>query len=1195
VKQSIARLLILSNTIAVVPVCEGGEQPSLRATAIQEPPVIDGKLDDVCWKQAAAAGGFASLDSLAPARQATTVRVVYDEANLYVGWYCHETDTARLTREPGPPDEYRMGAGVELFLDLNRDRRTFCQFVVSAGNTYYDGRRNDDRWNCPADHATHIGEQFWSVEMAIPFAGLDLGPDTAGAWGIQFGRSDATGGELEYSAWSPTEEGFNAPDRFGTLTGLQVDGSRYWWTVSGVPRKAGRGEPVGEISLRNGTPRPLAGELRATLVSPSGRQETRRIPLSLAAGEEGRPQIPLHVDEKGPHRLRLALVDEEKALRLWREHPIRGVDVVEVHTDLRVYSTESGGQILVSLNTTEPSPGILALAVRRTGDGRSIASREWERPAPGTYRLPLDTGGAGKGDYVARAVLEVDGQPVAQARHEFMIRAPTEEVAMDRARTANTPKTTTLRRVDYQWLPSRQETAIKTKAPHGGVGGLAVDANGDWLLLTRAGIALRDDSRGGAVLWRSYDRGKSWSKAAVLPEVLPGEHLLKDYRHYYVQLFVTRQGRLVVYGEHWRKEGSVQVPHAEDGSDLDEDPPGRQRVAMAGWLYPGVKMSVATSDDKGKTWRSTIVDGGSLACISSHCDGGFHEAENGDLVIAVRGWFEEPGPWGWTPATGYIRSSDGGETWSTPHIVFKDKGQQGLWFNETAVLPRHAGPWFAMARANPLLRVQKPGSHGFLGGYRSFSHDEGKTWTLPEPFTDAIAIPRLLELKDGGILMAAGRWGALYMQISYDGGHSSAYGLEVPRSGGGVGAWIHPDAETLVAAHSDISGKDVVLTTFTRQPTRRIVTAVSPGHPSHRWTMRDLKNLHFDERLKPYCAAARCEDGTVVVAGATGGTAHQVIAIRSTDPWNEWSAAGVVAEAGAYRNIYPMCMTTAGDGALTIVCTEADDRLDHPEIFPLGKDQWGTPTLLRTLVSRDSGQSWEQVDATEAVGTLRCLRPGSRMFRDEDGRLVLPVSALDGNDLSVVGTLRRQGGGWSSFHPIARSDKAEDVYDHPAVLALEDGKWLAVFRACGAEYRIEYENSKGRTLRQPPLWCAWSEDDGKSWSQPAHLWSAHYPHLLRLPDGALMLTDISGSHLQYRISHNHGVSWSSEDTVIHYPSYGLYRGGFAMSALPVIVLDEHTLLGAYFCNDAHEGGPRLAATWFRALPAASFEARERGL
>ena len=749
------------------------------------------------------------------------------------------------------------------------------------------------------------------------------------------------------------------------------------------------------------------------------------------------------------------------------------------------------------------------------------------------------------------------------------------------------PGDTSSKWIDYQWLPTQRKAIIDTNESmsHSGANGLAVDINGDWLMLTPSGIDNQDDSHHGAVIWRSSDRGKRWTKGAVLPN--------NDYR----QLFVTSQGRIVTYGEHWGKPGTAPVHHRKQGSDLRDDPPGRRRVAQASSIYVGIKMSIAYSDDKGKTWRSTFIDGGPLHYISSHCDGNFHEAGNGDLIFPVRGWFKETGPWGWTAATGYIRSSDGGETWSPPCIVFKDDGQQSQWFNETAVLPRRSGPWFAIARTNPMLRVQKPGSHGFLGGYRSRSYDEGKTWILPEPTMDAIGYPRLLELKDGGILIAASRWGPSYVQVSYDHGLSSAYGLELPRSGGGIGAWIHPDEQTVVAAHTDISEKDVVLTYFTRQPTSRFITTRPPIHPENRWTMRDLKNLYLDKQLKPYVSSIRCEDGTIVVAGATDGPHSQVIVIRSTDPWHEWSTPSVVAQANTYLNIYPMCMTTTADGSLMIVCTEADDRLDHPEIFPLGKDQWGTPTLVRTLVSRDSGKSWSQVNAIESAGTVGCLRPGSRIVKDELGRLVLPVSAVNRDGLSVCGTLRWQGveSGWSCFQMIAQPEKTEDIFDQPAVLFLGKGRWLGVFRANLAEYQVEHQNTKGRTLRQPPLWCVRSENGGKTWTQPGHLWSVHYPHLLNLPDGALMMTDISGSHLQYRVSYNQGLSWSFEDTVIHYPTYNLYQGRFAMSDLSMVVLDERTLLGTYFCNDDFEGGPRLVATWFRALPSKSPEARERGL
>ena len=134
-----------------------------------------------------------------------------------------------------------------------------------------------------------------------------------------------------------------------------------------------------------------------------------------------------------------------------------------------------------------------------------------------------------------------------------------------------------------------------------------------------------------------------------------------------------------------------------------------------------------------------------------------------------------------------------------------------------------------------------------------------------------------------------------------------------------------------------------------------------------------------------------------------------------------------------------------------------------------------------------------------------------------------------------------------------------------------------------------------KTFRQPPLWQATSNDEGKTWTKPAHTCSAHYPHLLRLPDGGLMMTNILGSTLRYQVSYDDGASWSFENYVISYTEWHFYGSTFNMSDLSVVALDDCTVLGTYFCDDEYEGGPRIVATWIRALPKDSPDARERGL
>ena len=77
--------------------------PHVAATRTQAAPAIDGTLEDAIWKQARAEATFTQqnpFDGQAPT-EATTMRVLYDDEALYIGFDCHQvnaTITGRLTR-----------------------------------------------------------------------------------------------------------------------------------------------------------------------------------------------------------------------------------------------------------------------------------------------------------------------------------------------------------------------------------------------------------------------------------------------------------------------------------------------------------------------------------------------------------------------------------------------------------------------------------------------------------------------------------------------------------------------------------------------------------------------------------------------------------------------------------------------------------------------------------------------------------------------------------------------------------------------------------------------------------------------------------------------------------------------------------------------------------------------------------------
>ena len=71
-------------------------RPTVRPPAVDEPPNIDGRLDDEAWIAAVHITEFVQLSPLdgAPGSEATDVYMAYDSANIYLGFHAHYTTRA---------------------------------------------------------------------------------------------------------------------------------------------------------------------------------------------------------------------------------------------------------------------------------------------------------------------------------------------------------------------------------------------------------------------------------------------------------------------------------------------------------------------------------------------------------------------------------------------------------------------------------------------------------------------------------------------------------------------------------------------------------------------------------------------------------------------------------------------------------------------------------------------------------------------------------------------------------------------------------------------------------------------------------------------------------------------------------------------------------------------------------------------
>jgi hypothetical protein len=169
---------------------------------VEAPPVIDGKLEDTAWPNATALSPFvAYVEAPEYDLSATTeAQVAYDDNHLYVAFRCAEPDM-QTTRE-GLRENFD---DVSVILAPEQDRPAWRVFGVGA-----DGKRKDAHpggeeagWKPDYQSAVRLGEDGWSVEMAIPWKALGRSvPKPGEKLAANVAHMRYRWGYEQYSTWS---------------------------------------------------------------------------------------------------------------------------------------------------------------------------------------------------------------------------------------------------------------------------------------------------------------------------------------------------------------------------------------------------------------------------------------------------------------------------------------------------------------------------------------------------------------------------------------------------------------------------------------------------------------------------------------------------------------------------------------------------------------------------------------------------------------------------------------------------------------------------------------------------------------------------------------------------------------------------------------------------------------------------------
>jgi hypothetical protein len=206
-------------------------RPSMRATRTTAHIEIDGALDEEAWQTTEAVDEFIQSKPRVgfPASERTVVRILYDDERIYVGAICYDSEPDKVIATSLEQDfDSPNGDTFGVTFDTYHDKRNAYMFLVNPRGAWKDAQVFDDsryenaQWEGVAYERTRMGNEGWTVEIAIPFTTMRFDPESPDhAWGLNFLRRIRR--KSEEAFWAPLDRRqiVHRMSQAGTLTGLE--------------------------------------------------------------------------------------------------------------------------------------------------------------------------------------------------------------------------------------------------------------------------------------------------------------------------------------------------------------------------------------------------------------------------------------------------------------------------------------------------------------------------------------------------------------------------------------------------------------------------------------------------------------------------------------------------------------------------------------------------------------------------------------------------------------------------------------------------------------------------------------------------------------------------------------------------------------------------------------------------------------
>ena len=235
-------ILLLATTPLTAQQPESDAVRALRLTPDQSETIrLDGVLSEPFWETASVIRDLRQQEPEegAPATEATEIRVVLDDATLYVGILARDTELERVVGRILQRDrvmevdhdglQFAGDDAVAILFDPFHDSRNAFVFATNPNGAEFEALITDEGaevnvdWRAVWEVAAAQGPDGWSAEFAIPFRTLRYPEDGEGEpWGFNVYRTIRRKNEMVlWQSWSRDNEGFERVSRAGHLTGME--------------------------------------------------------------------------------------------------------------------------------------------------------------------------------------------------------------------------------------------------------------------------------------------------------------------------------------------------------------------------------------------------------------------------------------------------------------------------------------------------------------------------------------------------------------------------------------------------------------------------------------------------------------------------------------------------------------------------------------------------------------------------------------------------------------------------------------------------------------------------------------------------------------------------------------------------------------------------------------------------------------